>query len=306
MDMQEIVIYGLVAGAVLSVGVSFALTGGNGKASVSLKEPGWNRLPPIFKMLWGFILIFDETLGASLASAMPSQAKRYDSLCKTAALPLSGVRVLTCMFCAAVAMTVVGGLFAVGTYMMFPGFGVVAPVAVLSVFILMGWFWPSQALARNAELRQAEISRQLPFAIDLIGSAMRSGLEFGAAVRYYTGLRTGGALEEEFNVVLNDVMLNKPFIEALKDMADRVQFEAFTAFVGVVSYGNEIGASITETLKMQGKDLRRARFALAERTAARAPAVMIIPLVLFIMPAVFIVIITPVVLRYKAMGLGAN
>ena len=126
------------------------------------------------------------------------------------------------------------------------------------------------------------------------------------AVRYYTGLRTGGALEEEFNVVLNDVMLNKPFIEALKDMADRVQFEAFTAFVGVVSYGNEIGASITETLKMQGKDLRRARFALAERTAARAPAVMIIPLVLFIMPAVFIVIITPVVLRYKAMGLGAN
>jgi tight adherence protein C len=73
-----------------------------------------------------------------------------------------------------------------------------------------------------------------------------------------------------------------------------------------VSYGNEIGASITETLKMQGKDLRRARFALAERTAARAPAVMIIPLVLFIMPAVFIVIITPVVLRYKAMGLGAN
>ena len=306
MDMQEIVVYGLVAGAVLSVGVSFALTGGSGKASVSAREPGWSRLPPIFKMLWGFILLFEDTLGASLSSAMPNQTKRYDSLCKTAALPLSGVRVLTSMFCAAVAMTVVGGLSAAGTYMMFPEFGAVAPLAVLSVFVVMGWFWPSQALARNAELRQAEISRQLPFAIDLIGSAMRSGLEFGAAVRYYTGLRTGGALEEEFNVVLNDVMLNKPFIEALKDMADRVQFEAFTAFVGVVSYGNEIGASITETLKMQGKDLRRARFALAERTAARAPAVMIIPLVLFIMPAVFIVIITPVVLRYKAMGLGAN
>ena len=60
MDMQEIVVYGLVAGAVLSVGVSFALTGGSGKASVSAREPGWSRLPPIFKMLWGFILLFED------------------------------------------------------------------------------------------------------------------------------------------------------------------------------------------------------------------------------------------------------
>jgi tight adherence protein C len=89
-------------------------------------------------------------------------------------------------------------------------------------------------------------------------------------------------------------------------MADRVQIEAFTAFVGVVSYGTEIGASISETLRMQGKELRRTRFALAERKAARAPSVMIIPLVCFIMPAVFIVIITPVVLKYKAMGLGLD
>ena len=128
---------------------------------------------------------------------------------------------------------------------------------------------------------------------------MRSGLEFGAAMRYYISLKAGGPLEEEFGRVLADVSLGRPFIEALGDMACRLKIEAFTSFVSVVSYGMEIGAPIAQTLKMHGSDLRRERFNLAERKAARAPAVMIIPLVLFIMPSVFIIVLTPMVLRLK-------
>jgi len=128
---------------------------------------------------------------------------------------------------------------------------------------------------------------------------MRSGLEFGAAMRYYVSLKTGGPLEEEFGRVLTDATLGRPFAEALNDMATRVRLKAFTAFVGVVSYGMEIGAPIAETLKAHGEDLRRERFNIAERKAARAPAVMIMPLVLFIMPAVFIIVLTPMVMRLK-------
>jgi len=73
-----------------------------------------------------------------------------------------------------------------------------------------------------------------------------------------------------------------------------------------VCYGAEIGASISHTLKIHGTELRRARFNLAEQKAARAPSVMIFPLALCIMPAVFIVIITPVILRFKATGMGGG
>ena len=68
----------------------------------------------------------------------------------------------------------------------------------------------------------------------------------------------------------------------------------------MVSYGAEIGASIAATLKLHGAELRRERFALAEQKAARTPSLMIFPLALFIMPAVFIIIFVPVFMQYQA------
>ena len=89
-------------------------------------------------------------------------------------------------------------------------------------------------------------------------------------------------------------------------MARRVQVESFTSFVGVVAYGTEIGASISETLRVHGEELRRARFHLAERKAARAPSLMILPMAVFILPAVFIIVITPVMMKMKGTGVGSH
>ena len=83
-------------------------------------------------------------------------------------------------------------------------------------------------------------------------------------------------------------------------MADRLHIKSFTAFVGVVTYGTEIGASIAATLKIHGAEMRRERFGLAERKAARAPSLIIFPLAIFIMPAVFIIIFVPVIMQYQA------
>ncbi len=301
-SIEEIIAYLLVAGAVFMGARAFM--GGDIAGEFDAKhEPGWKRLPPVFKFFWSMSIAFEDTVGATLAKMMPLSAARYESLAKVAALPLNGKRVFACMFFLTLAMLVAGALACFAIMLLIPEMKPAWNFCVISMLAVVGWFLPGQDLAARAEHRQAELTRQLPFAIDLIGSAMRSGLDFGAAVRYYTELKSGGALEEEFTTVLNDVTMHKPFIDALRDMAKRIQLEAFTAFVGIVAYGTEIGASIADTLKRQGKDLRKMRFAYAERKAARAPSVMIVPLVCFIMPAVFIVIITPVVLKYKAMGL---
>lgn len=168
---------------------------------------------------------------------------------------------------------------------------------------LCGWFYPTMKLAEVAEKRQKALIRSLPFAIDLIGSAMRAGLDFNAAIRYYLSIGMDGPLPVEFGAMLRQSELGKSRVEALQEMALRVQTDSFTSFVDAVTHGIEVGASIVETMKMQGEDMRRERFHLAERQAARAPSVMIFPTALFLMPAVFIMVGVPVYFQVLKSGM---
>ena len=92
-------------------------------------------------------------------------------------------------------------------------------------------------------------------------------------------------------------------VDALSSMANRIQSPTFTSFVDAVAHGSEVGASMVGTLRMQGEDMRRARFNIAERKAQRAPSIMIFPMAIFIVPAVFIVIGVPVWMRLQSTGL---
>ncbi len=300
MEFREIIVYLLIVSAALAVGWLFC-GGEKNTFGTSFHERNFDRLPAVFKAIWSAILAFEATVGAMFSGLFPNKAKRYAELAEIAALPLTSERVFA-------ASAILGGLFAllgmvaVATlYIAVPsawvGFGVLIAVG----FFAVGWLWAGQNLAHYAEWRQEQLTRELPFAIDLIGGAMRSGLDFGAAMRYYTNLDLEGPLREEFSRVLADVTLGRPFVGALEDMSARIRVKSFASFVSVVSYGMEIGAPVAEALRLHGEDLRKARFNLAERKAARAPAVMILPLVLFVMPSVFIVVLTPMFMRLMPM-----
>lgn len=178
-------------------------------------------------------------------------------------------------------------------------------ILALLVGCFIGWITPSTALESIADKRQNEIIKGLPFAIDLIGSAIRAGLDFGAAIRYYVSLGIPGPLSVEFGIMLRQIELGKTRIEALNSMAERICSNEFTSFVAAVAYGQDVGAPIVDTMFIQGEELRRARFNLAERKAARAPSLMILPMAIFILPAVFIIIFTPVYLKIQASGMGS-
>lgn len=294
--MNEWMLYGLVAAAVIAA--FLALFGRRVPDAFSVdREVGFERLPNVFKLAWGVATACESSVGATLALVFPRGTGRLAETIPPAALPLTPARVYaTSLFlgCALGFLALLAGSMAA---VAIPEVTMAMVAAAAVCLFAVGWFWPSQNLKAYAERRQEELVRQLPFAIDLVSSAMRSGLEFGAAVRYYTGIGLEGALPEELSRVLNDVSLGKSFAEALKDMDRRVKIDAFSSFVGAVSYGAEVGAPISETLKVHGAELRRARFAVAERKAARAPIVMILPLVLFIMPSVFIVVLTPLIMQ---------
>ena len=255
-------------------------------------------MPWLFRVMWQWSSLFELAVGVPLCRLFPGKRERYEKWILAASLPLTPARLFTMQLFSFIGGAAVGSLF-----FLFPELGKPLAVAFSIAIGYVGWIYPSVLLEKYVEWRQTELTRQLPFAIDLIGSAMRAGLDFGAAMRYFEGLKMPGPLTEEFGKVLQQMELGKTRVQALEEMASRVQVEAFTAFVGVVAYGTEIGASISETLLVHGEELRRARFHLAERKAARAPSLMILPMALFIMPAVFIIVITPVIMRMKGAGL---
>ena len=262
----------------------------------SVPTGDWKRMPGLFKLLWRPSYLLETTIGSGFTTIFPRQGRKYAELAEIAGLPLTGRRVFVCKIICAVTLGVVGS----SLYLLVPT--VPAGIAHVAecVLVALGWSLPSLALSSAAQLRQEEIVKALPFAIDLIGAAMRAGLEFGAAMRYYVGLGDECALRDEFSRVLREMALGKPIQDGLQEMAGRVRIKAFTAFAGVISYGIAIGASIADTLKVHGAEMRRERFSVAEQKAARAPAVMIFPIAMFILPAVFLVIFVPVLLQFMS------
>lgn len=170
-------------------------------------------------------------------------------------------------------------------------------IAAGLVLGLLGYMWPLMWLRRTAQARQDQISKELPYAIDLLTVAMEAGQDFGAAVRHFANEVGSGPLKQEFGIMLRETDLNKSRVEAMRSMAARMQVEEFKSIVTAVVQSTEMGASVAAALKVQAEEIRRARFHRAERKAARAPSLMLIPVALFIVPAVFIVILTPVAMR---------
>lgn len=256
---------------------------------------GEPSLPPLYRRLLPFVLWSGSGIGARLAEFAPSRAAAL-----RANLALAGVRLgpehvfgLQAVLASAGALAGVLLFVLAGDAATGAGFALFAAAA--------GWIQPGLDLETRARRRQEAIVRALPFAIDLIGAAMRAGVDFASAVRHYVQLGLDNPLAAEFRTLLREMTeANVPQAEALDRMADRVRSPEFRSFVDAVAHGLEVGASVADTMAAQGEDLRRARFALAERKAARAPSLMIFPLALFILPAVFIVVFFPVWLRWKA------
>jgi len=256
--------------------------------------PGKSLLPDALRRLFPLAVWGADAFGNRLVALRPARAETIRRQLLLANLPLTPAMVM-----GGQAALVAAGVLAALLLFALSG-NARAALWLGALFAFCGWFFPPTALESRAENRRREIIRGLPFAIDLIGSAMHAGLDFNAAVRYYVGIGLKTPVAEEFGLMLREAELGKSRVEALQSMADRVQTPVFTSFVDAVAHGIEVGASLVGTMKMQGEDMRRARFHLAEEKAARAPSLMILPMAIFIMPAVFVIVFVPVFLRFKA------
>jgi Flp pilus assembly protein TadB len=136
--------------------------------------------------------------------------------------------------------------------------------------------------------------------INDIKLSVEAGLDFQVAMQRFVERGTPGALRDEFSTILNDMRLGKTRGEAIRDFGRRVGLPEVGSFVSVLVQADSLGVPIGEVLRSQAAVMRVQRFQRAEQEGARASQKLLVPLVLFIFPAVLIVILGPVVLHFMS------
>ncbi|MCX7643466.1 MAG: type II secretion system F family protein [Armatimonadetes bacterium] len=186
--------------------------------------------------------------------------------------------------------------------------GIVTPLNIaisVSILSIMGFLGPIFWLRRVANQRRRRIMRQLPDMLDLITLSIEAGLAFDGAV-YEATRRFKGPLSDELRKAMREVTLGKSRSQALRDMAERLKLEDVSLLVSAVHQSETLGSPLADALKALAGELRKKRLRIIREQIAKLPVKLIFPLVLFIFPTLFIVILGPAVIQLSRMGLGGG
>ncbi|MEX2245345.1 MAG: type II secretion system F family protein [Dehalococcoidia bacterium] len=158
-----------------------------------------------------------------------------------------------------------------------------------------GFLGPMMLLRRRAKNRQTKFWKALPDAMDLLTTCVEAGLSLDFAFQRVAE-RHEGPVGVEISRMLRDKALGQTRREALTTMADRIDLTDVTVFVNSVIQAETLGTSIGQVLRVQSRQLRIRRRQRAEQAARQAAPKMVFPLVFFVMPSLFIVILGPVII----------
>ena len=176
----------------------------------------------------------------------------------------------------------------------------------LMVFIMsaVGLYFPHAYCNSQKKKRYFSIIADLPFFVDILALSTEAGLDFmGSVQKIVEKAPPGSVLAEELFTVIKDTRLGLSRKEALTSMDQKVDIPELTSVIAVIKDSEETGASIAVALKAKSEQMRFERFAKAEEEGGKASQKILIPMMIFIIPAVFVVVFAPAVFQF--MGGGA-
>jgi tight adherence protein C len=190
----------------------------------------------------------------------------------------------------------------IGTFMLVPMFVVLKPsmfwLAVIAAGVI-GYIGPSFYIDRRISKNKDEHRAGFPDFLDLMVVCADSGLSMEASLD-----RVGRELGDSYpslcaNIHMTnlEIRAGKTMTEALEHFGDRLGLEEARAFATLIQQSAELGSSITDALRVYSDDMRHKRLSRAEEKAYSLPAKLTIPMMLCIFPVIFVVILTPVVVR---------
>jgi tight adherence protein C len=160
----------------------------------------------------------------------------------------------------------------------------------------IGFIAPDFVVGSRARKRRDQIRAQLPDALDLLAVSVEAGMGFDGAISKLID-HMDGALAEEFGLTLNEIRIGESRQDALKKLAARTDTAEIAGFTRAIIQADQLGISLGRILRVQATDTRQRRQAAAEEKAMKAPIKMLFPTVLFIFPAMFLVILGPAFLN---------
>lgn len=151
-------------------------------------------------------------------------------------------------------------------------------------------------LKMRTKNRQTDITKDLPDVLDLLTVSVEAGLGFDAAIQRVVQ-KTKGAISSEFAKTLQEIKMGKQRREALKDLGQRTGVEDLNTFISAIIQADQLGVSIGNVLRVQSEQMRLKRRQKIEEKAMKAPIKMLLPMIFFIFPTIFIVLLGPALIQ---------
>jgi len=165
---------------------------------------------------------------------------------------------------------------------------------------IVGFVLPLYIIKSIGRRRQMKIQKALPDMLDLIFVSVEAGLGFDMALKRTTE-KMPGPLSEELNRALDEINKGRNRVDALRSIVYRTGVEDLSSFITAVIQSEQLGSNIANMLRVQSTSMRQKRRQRAEELAMKVPIKMLFPLIFFMFPALFIVILGPALIRIVAM-----
>jgi tight adherence protein C len=160
-----------------------------------------------------------------------------------------------------------------------------------------GAILPHYYLNLKKKARNRSALKELPDILDLLTVSLEAGLGFDSAVSKVVS-KKDGVLSAEFHRSLEELRLGRTRREALSGIKLRVEVEEVRAFISSILQAEKLGIGMVQVLRVQSNEVRERRRQRAEEEAMKAPVKMLFPLVLFIFPSLFIVLLGPALIQF--------
>jgi len=188
--------------------------------------------------------------------------------------------------------------FSVGLLWLLPAMGasIVFAVVLAVAAGVGGWFAPLYYVELKRRKRSEMIDRQLPDMIDLLVVTIEAGLGILASMRVASDSMSD-PLGQELRLTLQEQRMGLTVGQAIESLGKRADSPNMRIFVRALTQGERLGVSIGTTMRNLSLEMRKRRRAMAEERAQKMPIKMLFPLIFFIFPALFIVILTPMIIN---------
>lgn len=187
--------------------------------------------------------------------------------------------------------------FLFGGYGALLNFGAGLVLIFIAIGIFAGIMLPHFYLRQKTKIRNHQALKELPDILDLLTVSLEAGLGFDSAISRVVS-KKDGILAGEFHRCLEEIRLGKTRREALAAIRDRLGVDEVKSFISSILQAEKLGVGMVKVLRVQSSEVREQRKQRAEEAAMKAPIKMLFPLVIFVFPSLFIVILGPAVIQF--------